>query len=174
MLGALNFAVIALAFTLPAFILPLILGPILLRRYRDDDLSKLAGWLTLKPVLATPLWALILGSMSSFTAFPALKEALTLIPGIGLTLLILWANRRLFAAEKTTGLMFLLADALRWLNAFAWVYFSASLGMSAPDPYYVIGLVLPNAFAVMAFLVMRSRRKGRERAAQLALGRLEG
>ena len=170
----LNVLALVLLFTSPAFVLPIILGPIILRRYREDELSRLAGLFTLKPLLATPLWGLIFSLEDRLSLAPSLKLAVTLVPGIGLTLLILWATRRAFAAERRTGLLFLAADALRWLNTFAWLLFSASLGRSSPDVLYVVGLVLPNAYAVMALLMMRSRRKGRERSAQQALGRLEG
>lgn len=51
---------IILIFALPAFVLPLIIGPIIPRFFRDVALSRFAGWLTKKPLVATPLWAMFM------------------------------------------------------------------------------------------------------------------
>jgi hypothetical protein len=142
-------------FTCPAYLLPLILGPILLRRFKDDELSKMAGWFTLKPLLATPLWALIV-DLEGRTRFYTTLDALpTLIPAIGLTLWIVWKYRHLLRTNLGTVILLLIGDALRWLNSFAWLTIDSSSG----SPFYTAGLILPNAFAVMVLVIALLRKR---------------
>jgi hypothetical protein len=150
----------------PAFILPLLLGPFLSRLSRHDHFGRLAQLLTLKPLLAYPLWLFftLLGRSLSLQQEYAL--ALGLAPGVLLTLFILRSCRRSLRAERGVLLMFLLLDALRWLNGLTLV-----LG-GDPGLSYMLAIILPNTFTLMAFLVMWTRGRYRRRVARAALAQL--
>lgn len=151
-----NIFVAALVFASPAFVLPAILGPVILRLYRGDELSKLAGVFTLKPLLATLLWAFIYSLGITLDLPEGAVQILLLIPGIGLTMLIVLAFKRLFRSETRIALVLLVVDALRWLNTFAWVRSRDVL----ESPLYMVALILPNAYAIMALAILwfRARR----------------
>jgi hypothetical protein len=115
----------------------------------------MAGWFSLKPLLATPLWALIV-DLEGRTRFYQTHEALpTLIPALGLTLWIVWKYRHLLRTNTGTILLLLIADALRWLNSFTWLTINSDAG----SPYYTAGLILPNAYALMALMIVWLRKR---------------
>lgn len=140
---------------LPAFILPLIIGPIILFTYRKDQLSGIAGALTLKPLLATP----ILG----VTTYMGLRQAVdpwllsTLLPGIVLTLLIVLAFRHSLKTDPDIVGVLLVADAIRWLNTHAML----ASGDSFWSPLFLVALVLPSLYALMALGILQRRAKQR-------------
>lgn len=145
----------------PAFVLPVIAGIILPIYFRDDPIHGLAEAFTLKPLIATPVWLYIL-----LTLAPPGKTAspVTLIPGIGLTLVIVYAFRGLFRTETKTFLILLGADAIRWLYSFAYLRLATGT-FNEPiveNPLYLIGLILPNAYATLAFVILWIRRSRRE------------
>lgn len=151
------FTVITLAW--PAFILPLIVGPILLIKFRDDDLSRAAGWLTLKPVLATFLWALIFVSTDSTEA----TYYLTLLPGVILTLIIAFSFRHLFKSETLIFSMLLLLDAIRWTITFVMFGPWLEIPIDPVDPeglLYLMALIIPNFYATLSLIIgiFRARR----------------
>ena len=156
---------IVMLFTSPAYVLPLILGPVLLRRFREDDLSRMAGWFTLKPLLATPLWAWIVDLEGGTGFYLPLDAFPTLIPGIGLTLWILWKYRHLLRSNMGTIILLLVGDALRWLNSFAWLTIDSDAG----SPFYTAGLILPNAYAVMALVIVWLRKRRSLQAAPVRM-----
>jgi hypothetical protein len=174
LLDALGSALMSCIFVLPAFVLPVLLVPILLRVFRADELVRTASYFTLKPLLATFLWAFLYFLGEGGLGLPRpLTLGLTLVPGIGLTLLILWGARKHFRTESATLLLFLAADALRWLNSFLFMLGSGPNGWGDPGPNYLAGMILPNLYAVMAVVVMWLRARKRDQAAREALGRLE-
>lgn len=145
-------------FTLwPAFILPVIAGPVILRLFRDDPVRGLAGWFTLKPLIATPIWIFIV-SLSDGPKGWVLP--FSLLPGIGLTLYLVYKFRHLLDAERKIFTVLLAGDALRWLNSFVFLLASGGTfpGWNEEIPYR-IGVILPNAYAVMAFVILWLRRK---------------
>ena len=64
---------------------PIILGLVLLIGHFRSDFGRFAGLLTLKPLVATPLWLL---TLSPATSPSEPNILLSVLPGIGLTLLI--------------------------------------------------------------------------------------
>jgi hypothetical protein len=148
---------IILVFTSPAYVLPILLGPLILRSYRADPLGGLAGAFTLKPLAATPLWALLLFLSDRMGLPDQLAPLVVLIPGIGLTLIIVRLYGQVFRSEKRIAFILLACDALRWLNTFFWSLLSGDL--SAQTPFHIIGLVLPNAYAIMAIAILSYRAR---------------
>jgi len=141
----------------PAFVLPLIAGIAILIYFRGDPIRGLAGAFTMKPVLATPVWLYII---LTITEVGNRGSPPTLIPGIGLTLLLLYLFRRLFRTERKAFLLLLAGDAVRWLYSLAYLRFwMGSLGdLTLKDPPFLVGILLPNAYALMAFLFLWIRR----------------
>ncbi len=150
---------LVLIFASPAFVLPLIIGPIILRLFHDDELSKIAGVFTLKPLVATPLWALTLALFGKSTPPEDIAQVLSLIPAIGLTAAIVWRFKHSFKTDARIASVLVGADAVRWLNTFAWMQFGAHPRIT--DPFLLAGWILPNAYAVMALVILwlRARRQ---------------
>ena len=147
----LSATVFVIIYVWPAFILPLILGSILLIRFRQDNMSRVLGWLTLKPIAATFLlaWYLaIFGSSEGDIPFFAL------IPGPLLTFIISFRFRNLFKTQKLLFGLFLGLDALRWINTFImlspWVQPSYHPDNLRGSSFYIIALILPNVYALIA------------------------
>jgi hypothetical protein len=144
-----------LAFVWPAFVLPTIIAPIILKYRLDNELNKLIATLVFKPVIATLLWALILMFTMDYPQF----FVLTLAPGLGLTLVIVWKFRRLIRVNTIIMAVLIGLDILRWGNTF--------LTMTLPvgwyrfemlrNPYeslgYCLGLLLPNVYAMVGLLI---------------------
>ena len=142
----------------PAFVLPVIAGAVILLYFRDDPIRGMAGAFTLKPLIATPVWLYMLISLA-----PArdTSSPITLIPGIGLTLLLVYAFRGVIRTEAKTALVLLVGDAIRWLYPFAYLFWSpgAFEKSSVENPLFLIGLILPNAYAALAFVILWVRRQ---------------
>lgn len=141
-------------FVLP-LILPLILGGIILKRFRQYELSRMAGIFTLKPILMYPLWYFFFMdlSVSFFEDSSFLAGVLSVIPAIFITILIFARFRNLFSLDRLAWL-FLVGDILRWLNTI--LFMSSSSGTT----FYVflyVGLSLPSLYAVIAFIIIRQR-----------------
>lgn len=131
---------------------------------RPAGLGLLAGLLTLKPIVATPIWIAILEgfSVSVTTLEPA--HFLTLLPGAGLTIVIVFIFRPLFSGPTAGPARLLLAlDCARWLNSFLLVLpFGSSPGTDElPCVLALIGLALPTVFAVVALVAVFTHGKTR-------------
>jgi hypothetical protein len=161
-----------LIFVWPAFILPILIGPIILRVFRRDNLRRLAGLFTLKPVLATPLWAAAYLVGDTLTGSYWIGYALSMLPALVLTLLIVRSCRQAFATDRSMALLLLAGDAVRWLNTLAWQVLSEDIGFSTLDPYYLAGLILPNLYALMALILLWVRARNQTRLESQALERL--
>lgn len=99
------------------FLVTLIFGGILL--FRKDDVSRLAGAWTLKPLAATPLMLALIG----LTQDQAIRGYLVAAIGIGFTLIIMAVFRRLFFARRSMTPWVLLAlDTIRWGSTFLVVW----------------------------------------------------
>jgi hypothetical protein len=145
-MNALNLFLYTLPFWVPG------LAGVYLCVTRRSRISRLAGLLTLKPILATPIWLAILGSDLS----PAIvKPIASVLPGMGLSLLIVVVYWRLLSDPNAGAARILLGlDCLRWLNSAA-LAFSSGGYLFALTPSVVcifapLGLVLPTVFAVVA------------------------
>ena len=152
---------IAVYMSFPAFILPVIIGPIIWIKFRADETSRAAAALTVKPLVAT----FLLGGSIPYIHSPTVN--CTFLPGLLLTLAIVFKFRRLFRSSPSVFALLLAVDTVRWLNTF--VMFSPWLGEpldyeNPGGPLYSLALFLPNGFAVMALVVaiLRARwSKGR-------------
>jgi hypothetical protein len=162
-----GYTLLVLLFTWPAYILPIVIGPILLAKLRGDRIARLAGLFILKPLLATPLWAMLLSLKESSYMTEQTFNMLSMLPAILLTLLIVWRHRTAFTTDRNLALLLLFADALRWLNTLAWQLWDGEMGA-----FYVLGLALPNAYAIMALIILWLRTRSQSRLEQTALGRL--
>jgi hypothetical protein len=166
-----EFMPVVFLYVAPAFLLPIIIGPIILRSSRDE-LGKLAAWFTLKPLPATVLWVTALVWLANGLKLDkAVAEVLSLIPSVAITGVIAWRFRDLIRTDASVLAAFLGGDVLRWLNTLAWMRHGGQLPL-LDDPFYVLGLGLPNACAVLAFALIR--RRPRERRMVQADGAVGG
>ena len=141
------------------FAFPITIGPIILLSHRHDALARLAGVFTVKPLAATPLWALILALRPDIRsdAQQTTSLLLTLVPGIGLTLLILWVFRRVYKLEPTRAYVLLGADVIRWLSTFVMLLMYPNADLSLRAGYYLLALAVPNAYAFLAAIIVTDR-----------------
>lgn len=157
--------VLVMVFTGPAYILPVVLGVIMLIIYKDER-GRMAAWFTLKPLLATPLWALALGLLDNSGVPEATGQVLSLAPAVLLTLWIAWRYRGVFRMGSNFPFVLIGADALRWLNTLAWMLTSGRPQLT--NPFFLVGWILPNAYAILAFLMVRAHAGQGEEAVQEA------
>jgi hypothetical protein len=144
-------------FILPAFTLPVIIGPILLLKFRDE-LGKMAAWFTLKPLLATPLWIVSLFMIDSSSSLnPKILQTLTMLPAILLTLLLVLRFRKVIPMESKSAAVLIILDALRWLNTYIWLATGGKPYLQ--DPFLLAGWILPNLYAVIALVIMGMRKR---------------
>jgi len=137
------------------FWIPAAIG-LYLVRHRRNELSLMAGLLTLKPILTTPLWLMILSFLDGRAGGEALIPLLSTLPGASLTVLTLAIFRPLFFGSGATPARMLIAlDCMRWINS------SLCLGGINALPYNqatgtatcifaLIGLIFPTAYSVVA------------------------
>lgn len=138
-----------------AILLPFIMGVRMSMSYSNTWFPQFAGLMTLKPLLATPIWLLICSATSVISGVGIL---LTLIPGIGLTLWIGWAYRSLLKDENTrqAAIWLYVLDAVRWINSFLILIASGTYVRIAPlssgvsGNFAFVGIVLPSIFALVA------------------------
>jgi hypothetical protein len=142
----------------PIFIVPAIVGFYLLVSSRGNGLRRMAGWLTLKPIVATPIWIAILDSITSRWDASII---LTIIPGAGLTLLIMLAFQPLlFGPQRSSTAWWLIKlDCVRWINSFVLLALEPTPSGSLLAPVVcgtvVLGLTMPTLFAIVVWFSMR-------------------
>lgn len=147
----------------PALVLPLILGIIVLRMPAADRFARFAGWFTLKPVLATPIWAFVLslGARTWMSAPSQTNVNAGLIPAISLTLIIVLIFRDQFRSAPLLTGIFLAADVGRWLSTYLWL---SSVNLTGLFLFLRLGLeflafALPSAYAIMALIIVERRTR---------------
>lgn len=142
-------------------VVPFLLGFIILAGNWRSPFARYAGLLTLKPLVATPLWGL---AVSANPRNPGEHWLLSLLPGIGLTLLILLVAGKPLTHPSTRrpALVLLALDAARWLSSFALVVLpnlvDAAVSESGLFAMICIPPVLPLVFAVVAFALVSKNR----------------
>ncbi len=148
-------------------LLPSIIGTIILRKFWEDELSRLTGFFTLKPILAYPIWFVIF-AVFLLTKPDSLMSTITyvgenlpivllaIIPGVLLTIIIVVVFQRVFKSNKFAWL-FLLGDVIRWGYT---LYWSIKLSGSS-QIYYFIGFLLPSIYAAVALFFVYYRHKFR-------------
>jgi len=142
-------------FVLPLLVLPLIIGGYLLSRSSPSPLTHFMALLTLKPLLATPLW-LILAQLSvmPFWTHPIPDVLLQALPGISLTLLIVWVCRARLKGQPVGIITTLLVlDTLRWGST---VFSYTPDRPFGGESLFLLSLAMPSIFAVVAWLMSRS------------------
>jgi hypothetical protein len=146
----------------PIFIVPTIVGFYLLVSYPGGGLKRMAGWLTLKPLVATPLW---IGILNSITNRSDGSIILTIIPGAGLTLFIILAFKPLlFGPERSSTAWWLIRlDCVRWINSFVLLVLQPTPSKSLLAPVVcgtvVLGLTMPTLFAIFALVATRGKSR---------------
>ncbi len=151
---------LAMIFAFPALLLPLIVGMIILISSRGDRFGRFAGLFTLKPLVATPIWAFILSLPPGWESASAIQQVLSLIPGFGLSLIIVLAFRDLFRSATLFACIFLAVDVIRWLNTYLWLR-----NVNHDGGFLLLACVLPSAYALMALVILRLRRRQAKAAA---------
>jgi hypothetical protein len=149
-----NLALYAIPFLIPAaFGLYLVAN-------KPNDLSVMAGLLTLKPIVTTPIWFAIIGTLHSPVDKLEPAHFLSIVPGAGLTVITVLAFRPLFSGPRAgTARMLLGLDCARWLNSFLLnlPYGGITGGGSLVCLFALIGLALPTVFAVVALTTSLTR-----------------
>ncbi len=163
-------ASLIMIFAVPALVLPAIIGAIILIRFRSSRIAQLLGALTLKPVIATPAWIMIISWAISYPTLAELNSplvALSLLPGLVLTLIIVLIFRDLYRLGSRIPSIFLAFDLVRWLNSYL------MLRSLYPDGINVLffglvllAVVLPSAYACMALYIVGTQERQAEIADQ--------
>ena len=153
----------------PIFFIPAIIGSILIAKGVDLDLSRMAGWLTLKPILTTPVWLVsltvsaILLEESSSPERAWILAVISILPGASLTMWTVLAFRStLFRPRAYAAWLLVVLDCARWLNSLLmmlhredWSISGDLIGLiDAATP--MIGIAMPAVFAIIAYLVARN------------------
>ena len=131
---------------------------------RPSDLSLMAGLLTLKPIVTTPIWFAIISTLHGPIGKLEPAYFLSILPGASLTLIIAFAFRHLFSGRGAgSARVLLVLDCARWLNSSLLIFlfggmesgWLASLACVVP----LIGLLLPTVFAVVALTLSLTRTR---------------
>ena len=159
-MNALNLLLCSIPFWIPAAI------GVYLSANRPGDLRRMAGLLTLKPIVTTPVWLAILsGLLSSPNDKWMPAHFLSILPGAGVTIVIALAFRHLFTGPSAGRAKILLVlDCARWLNSFLMIlpYGGGIQGGQLACVFAVIGLALPSVFAVVALTLTISQTPAEE------------
>ena len=141
-------------FIMPWLIPPGIIGLLIFiyGKYRANDFARWAALLTLKPLVATPLWLLISQwyqtSHRGCEADPA--YFLTAAPGIGITLLLIFLFRKVVRGLRGKGVgVLLILDTIRWGNSILFYPQCYGIGNRLEGIVIYTGLVLPTIFALV-------------------------
>jgi hypothetical protein len=133
------------------FILPCLLGIRILGQ-SSDDFSRLASWLTLKPLIATPIWFFLVdATFSGDWSRPGPAYVLTALPGIGITLIIVLIFRSVVQSHPSGIRMLLALDTLRWGSSFLMGLLPGSIKLLLA----FIALAMPTVFALFAQVISK-------------------
>ena len=145
---------VLLPYLLPLLFLPLLAGGYLFGRSAASPLTYFMALMTLKPLLATPLWLVMIQlSVTPSWAHPIPDVVLYALPGISLTLLITWTCRARLKGQSTSIITTLLIlDTIRWG--------SSVLSQTLNRPYgsellLLLSVSMPSVFAIVAWLIDR-------------------
>jgi hypothetical protein len=134
------------------FWIPAVIGLYLVAN-RRNELSLMAGLLTLKPILTTPLWLLIISSLQGAAGVHLFLPVLSILPGAGLTALAFVIFRSLFYGPRSTSAMLLIVlDCMRWINSGLLTATGSSYNVFSSSACFFafVGLIFPTAYAVVA------------------------
>ena len=121
---------------------------------RRNELCLMAGLLTLKPIITTPIWAKIAFSLEHSGISSGLMALCSILPGAGLTVLIFVIFRsKFYGLRATSARMLIVLDCLRWINSGLLTMISSLLYDSAANCACIlafVGLIFPTAYSVVA------------------------
>lgn len=141
--------------TIPTLIGILLLGKYFAFKSASRRFDLIAALLTIKPLVATPIWLLILNEPFPSADFThAWRAALSIVPGAGLTAFIVLVFRSSFTAPGINKpRIILMLDCIRWLNSFFLVILFSTLALSdwfLPVIMSWLGVLMPTIFALSA------------------------
>jgi hypothetical protein len=154
---------VLLYFMVLPLLLPLIIGLIVIFVFWKDELGRMAGFFIFKPVIAYPVW--LWGPFARLnqetTHIKALDSMLLLLPGLVLTVIIVYPLRHLFYQHRLAWL-FLIGDILRWGNT----WFITSSGLEIFDIKQSVlgilfwgGLIYPSVYSIITLVILLVRRR---------------
>lgn len=123
--------------------LPIIFGSLILKGFWKDEVSRLAGFFVLKPILAFPIYIFIWEDRIWGTFFPLMLYLL-------LTLCIVFLFRDILK-ENSVARYFLLGDIASWLIATIFWIFLNRIGLIVAE------LFLPTIYATVSLLYIYNR-----------------
>ncbi len=139
-------------------LLPFLIGSAILVFSWKDELNRLIGFFTLKPVLAYPLWFYISTTVIDTWydnwldhIIHSFGTLLPLVPAIILSIIIIYSFRAMFTNRLAQ--LFLGLDILRMVNTF--ILANTSMG----DFFLLFGLILPSLIAVLALGITTYNRE---------------
>jgi hypothetical protein len=139
--------------------LPLVVGIVILVGFWEDELNRLIGFITIKPVLAYPLWFYITTTVVDTwydNWFDNIKQSfgslLPLMPAMILSISIGYVFRIMFTHRLAW--FFLGLDILRMLNTLILASSDEMDNFSLP-----FGLVLSSMVALLAIIIVVTRGK---------------
>jgi len=136
-------------------LLPLIIGLIIIFVFWKDELGRMAGFFVFKPVVAYPIW--LWGSFAwvnqETTRIKALDSLLLLLPGLVLTVVIVYPFRHFFFQHRLAWL-FLIGDILRWGNT--WLVTGSGLDFQNRVLENLVqgGLIYPSVYAITILVII--------------------
>jgi len=139
---------------LPWLIPSVIIGFYILVKHRGSEFAKFAGLLSLKPIIATPLFFQIVKWYQDHTTGCDLNPLylITLVPGLGITLLLVFYFREVVWDSRNKAMpVLLILDIVRWGNSVLLFSSCLELGDITPVLQAYLGLGMPTIFALVAF-----------------------
>jgi hypothetical protein len=144
-------------FVLP-LAMPFVVGLIVLVGYGKDELNRLIGCITIKPVVAYPLWFYLTNVVGTTWYDNSLDDItqsagplFALLPAIILSIVIVLVFRNTFTHR--IAWLFLGLDILRMLN---------TLMLTSSDFQFwlfAFGILLPSMIAILALIIVTTRKK---------------
>jgi hypothetical protein len=111
--------------------------------------------LTLKPMITTPIWAVIISRLHGSSVDAQLIAVWSILPGAGLTVLALVIFWRLFFGSRALfAILLIVSDCMRWISSGLLTVTITLPYNRAPDTrtgiFALIGLIFPTVYSVIA------------------------
>ena len=145
---------ILLPFIFPLLLPPLAIGAYLFRRPASSPLLHFVALMTLKPLFATPFWLYVI-QLSVTPDSPPLTPNVVLeaLPGISLTLLIVWTCRADLKGQSAGIIITLLIlDTVRWGSTVLSQPLVRPVGSGFP---LLLSMSMPTAYSIVAWFLSR-------------------
>lgn len=153
-------------FCVVSLVVPLIIGMMILRRAAGDPLIRFTGWMTLKPIFATPLWFCFIIFMASNIPTSTVRW-LGWIPGVLLTMILVFIFRDVVLDEVDHPLVLRLLglDIVRWgSTALMYGLLSSAEMFNTGDSslgacFMPLAIFMPTIFAAVALYSINTASK---------------